>query len=219
MLLAVGAHVVLIRRARPSDEAALAQLLDRCSDETRYRRFHCRISEIPAAYLRRCMQGQPSAHEALVAEWVNTRAFGEHRSSRSPHLVGLASTGPTGEAADVYEMCALVEDGWQRRGIGRALATQLCAHASANGVALIRMELCRSQPRLLAYLVAHTSVTAMRSRGCDVSIDIDVGATAIEAPSSNTIEPSDEPGPIVTLTATAAGPKDQASALRWKFSP
>jgi hypothetical protein len=39
----------MIRRARPCDAVALTAMFGRCSGETRYRRFHGRVTEMPAA--------------------------------------------------------------------------------------------------------------------------------------------------------------------------
>jgi GNAT superfamily N-acetyltransferase len=149
-------------------------MLGRCSVRSRCLRFHGGVTELPAAYLRRCLHGEPPAQEARVAEWVPGDTTGGEPGSRVPHLVGLASAGAVFEASRIHEVCALVEDGWQRRGIGRRLVSELFAHARGNGAELIRLELCRSQPGLLAYVLAHASVVSTRSAGCDVSVDVDV---------------------------------------------
>jgi GNAT superfamily N-acetyltransferase len=151
-------------------------MLGRCSMRSRYLRVHGVITELPAAYLRWCLHGEPPAQEARVAEWVTGETTGGEQGPRVPHLVGLASAGAVFEAPRIHEACALVEDRWQRRGIGRMLVNELFAHARGNGARLIRLELCRSQPGLLAYVLAHASVVSTRSAGCDVSLDIDVCA-------------------------------------------
>ena len=154
-------------------------MLGRCSTRSRCLRFHGGVTEWPAAYLRRCLHGEPPAQEARVAEWVTDETKGGEPGPRVPHLVGLASAGAVFEAPRIHELCALVEDRWQRRGIGRMLVNELFADARGNGAGLIRLELCRSQPGLLAYVPEHGSVVSTRSAGCDVSVDIDVGAAAM----------------------------------------
>lgn len=135
-------------------------MLARCSPRTRYERFHGVVREIPPGYLRRCLYGEEQ--EAVVAELVT----GE--------LAGLASTGPVSGEPDVCELGVLVEDRWQRKGIGRMLADELFAQAHASGIGRVRLELCRLQPGLLDYVVAHLPVAARSGEGCDVTVDVRV---------------------------------------------
>ena len=145
----------MIRALQPDDADALARMVSRCSPRTRYQRFHGVVTEIPPAYLRRCLSGE---HTALVAE-------------EDGELVGLASVGPVFEEPDVPEVAVIVEDGWQGRGVGRTLVAALVEKA---GVAVVRMELCRTS--LLAYVTATFPVVASRGHGCDVTVDVDVSA-------------------------------------------
>jgi len=140
----------MIRAVEPTDAEALARMMSRCSPRTRYLRFHGVVTEIPPAYLRRCLSGE---HTALVAEV-------------DAEIVGLASIGPVVEEP---EMAVIVEDGWQGRGVGRELVAALVAK---TGVAVVRMELCRTP--LLTYLTETLPVVASRQHGCDVIIDVDM---------------------------------------------
>lgn len=147
----------MIRVVRSDDAAALARMLARCSPHTLYQRFHGVVTEIPPAYLRRCLGGE---HLALVSE-VDTE------------IVGLASIGPVFEEPDVAEMAVIIEDAWQGQGVGRALVAALVAKA---GVATVRMEVCRTP--LLTYLTDTLLVIASEQHGCDVTIDVDVRSLA-----------------------------------------
>jgi GNAT superfamily N-acetyltransferase len=138
---------------RPDDVDALARMMSRCSPMTRYERFHGVVTEIPPAYLRCCLTGE---HLALVAE-------------EDGEIVALASVGPVVEAPDVSEVAVIVEDGWQSRGVGRALVAALVAKA---GVTVVRMELCRTS--LLTYVTDTLPVVASEQHGCDVTLDVDV---------------------------------------------
>ncbi len=149
----IRAEHPVIRAVRPGDGAPLADMLSRCTPLTRHRRFHGVVDEIPPAYLRRCLTGE---HTALVAQ-----VAGE--------VVGLASAGPVFEEPDVLEVAAIVEDRLQGRGLGRDLVTAVLAR---TGVAVVRMELCRSP--LLAHLTATLPVVAARHHGCDTVLDVDV---------------------------------------------
>jgi len=143
----------MIRALEPTDADALTRMMSRCSPRTRYLRFHGVVTEIPPAYLRRCLSGE---HTALVAE-----VDGE--------IVGLASVGAVFEEPDVSEAAVIVEDGWQGRGVGRALVAGLVAK---TGVTVLRMEVCRTP--LLTYLTENLPVIASEQHGCDVTLDVDV---------------------------------------------
>lgn len=141
----------MIRTLAPGDVAALARMMARCSPRTRYERFHGVVTEIPPAYLRRCLSGE---HLALVVEDAG-------------EIVAFASIGPS--AGETRELAVIVEDGWQGRGVGRALVSALLAKAGATTV---RMELCRAS--LLEYVKATLPVLASEQHGCDVTLEVDV---------------------------------------------
>ncbi len=155
----------MVRRASPDDVDAVARMVARCSPRTRYRRFHGVVEAVSPAYLRRYLLG--AAHEARVAELVSGR------------IVGVAGIGsPPGEP-DVRELGVLAEDDWQRRGIGRALVSDLFAHAYATRVRLVRLEVCTQQPGLLDHVLAHLPVASARREGCDVTVDVTVDVPAV----------------------------------------
>jgi GNAT superfamily N-acetyltransferase len=143
----------VIRTVQADDADALSRMMDRCSPKTRYERFHGVVTEIPPAYLRRCLSGE---HIALVAEV-------------DAEIVGLVSIGPVFEEPDMPEVAVIVEDSWQGKGLGRALVAAVVAKA---GVTSVRMELCRAS--LLAYVTATLPVLASEQHGCDVTVDVDV---------------------------------------------
>jgi GNAT superfamily N-acetyltransferase len=141
----------VIRAVQPDDVAALTRMIERCSPRTRYERFHGVVTEIPPAYLRRCLSGE---HIALVVE-------------EGEELVALASIEPV--LGETPEMAVIVEDAWQGKGVGRALVAALFAKA---GVTVVRMELCRAS--LLEYVKSTLPVVASEQHGCDVTLDVDV---------------------------------------------
>jgi GNAT superfamily N-acetyltransferase len=148
-------------------------MFGRCSEQTRYQRFHGVVNEMPAAYLRRCLGREPPGQRAFVGELVTGAGPGA-----VPCLVGLASAGPVPGASNVREVGVLVEDDRQRQGIGRLLFAVLLADAHVAGVGLIRLELCRARPSLLAYVLANMDIRATRDSGCDVTVDAAVPAPA-----------------------------------------
>jgi hypothetical protein len=52
--------LIRVRLARPDDREALAQMFDRCTLSTRYRRFHGPVKAIPERYLAEALSGSPS---------------------------------------------------------------------------------------------------------------------------------------------------------------
>lgn len=117
---------VVITRAEPvvapfgaADVPGLLAMHDRCSDETRYHRWHGRTRRFPAGYLAALLAGAPGQLA------VSARVEGE--------LVGVGSAAEV--APGRREIGILVEDAWQHRGVGRRLLAALveaCAAAGAD---------------------------------------------------------------------------------------
>jgi GNAT superfamily N-acetyltransferase len=110
---------VTLRRVTSSGIAAIGAMWERCSLATRTARFHAPVRDIPASYLTAVL-ADPAAHVMAV-------------SQPDGDVVGLASLirGPGGDTA---ELGVLVEDAWQRRGIGQRLAAHLISAAPARGI-------------------------------------------------------------------------------------
>jgi GNAT superfamily N-acetyltransferase len=102
---------MIIRRAVEDDHARLEAMLSRCTRETRYRRFHGFLQEFPEPYFTEALKGPPH-HFALVAE-----THGK--------IVALASCASG-------ELGILVEDSYQRQGIGTRLLKTLVAESGHN---------------------------------------------------------------------------------------
>lgn len=103
-----------VRPARPSDRSALEAMFGRSSDDTLYRRFHGPMGSLAKREIHRI--SQPTA---------------EHRS-----WVAVAAGGVRGTATLVLdrdgtaELAFVVEDDWQRHGVGRALAVAVLEEAA-----------------------------------------------------------------------------------------
>jgi GNAT superfamily N-acetyltransferase len=91
---------------------------ERCSLASRMARFHAPVRDIPASYLDTVLS-DPSA--SLVAVPVPAGA-----------VVALASLVPG--CGSCAELGVLVEDAWQRHGIGRHLVAHLIAAAPAREI-------------------------------------------------------------------------------------
>jgi GNAT superfamily N-acetyltransferase len=140
-----------VRQATPADREALVRMFSRCTLDTRYLRFHAPVKAIPERYLTEALSGS-AFHYALVAclspeERPATDplpALGvlpgpvRHAVPVARHqedagqIVALASCRLTAEG--VAELGVLVEDAWQRRGLGRRLLHDLVTHASRAGL-------------------------------------------------------------------------------------
>lgn len=123
-----------IRPASPGDRAALTAMFERCSSQTRYRRFHGFLHAFPERYLADALSGRPE-HVALVAEI-------DHK------IVALAS------CAD-GEIGILVEDAFQRQGIGTRL---LAALTQLSGPAMLLATIQPDQAWILSLLRHYSNI-------------------------------------------------------------
>ena len=113
------ARGVSVRPVTGSDAHALASMWQRCALTTRIARFHAPVRTIPASYLT-AVFADPAA--SVVAACQHCGA-----------VVALASLVPRA-SQDSAELGVLVEDAWQRAGIGRRLVAHLIATAQARGI-------------------------------------------------------------------------------------
>ncbi|HMD93346.1 MAG TPA: GNAT family N-acetyltransferase [Trebonia sp.] len=139
-----------VRRARRRDRQPLALMLDRCGSETRYRRFHGHVSAFPERYLAEALSGSP-AHFALVAE-----------AAGGGTLVALASCRTV--TAGIAEIGILVEDAWQRLGIGGRLLAEIINHAERTRLTTLRAQLLADQAWITGMLRRHGTCAAVASR-------------------------------------------------------
>lgn len=153
---------VAIRRAGERDRAALTQMFARCTAQTRYRRFHGHVKVLPARYLDEALSGTP-AHVALVAVPSSGPANGA--------IVALASCRVV--AQGVADLGVLVEDGWQRFGIGAALLREIAAHASRAGIGMLTAQVLAEQSWILRLLASYGSSESVTKQGVlDVTVQL-----------------------------------------------
>jgi GNAT superfamily N-acetyltransferase len=140
---------VLIRQVAAGDRTALAEMLARCSDQTRERRFHKYVRCFPEPYLAEALAG-PAAHFSLLAQ-------------AGQAVVALASCVAT--SCGSAELAVLVEDSWQRRGIGARLLSLLVAHADQSGLARLEAWVLGSQAWVLPVLGGYGACEALLRHG------------------------------------------------------
>ena len=138
---------VTIRPVATSDRAALAEMLTRCSSQTRALRFHKFVRCFPEPYLTEALAGC-ATHFALLAQ------AGEA-------VVALASCVTTDRGT--AELAVLVEDCWQRLGVGARLLSLLVAHADQNGLGRLKAWVLASQAWVLPVLGGYGTCEAWLS--------------------------------------------------------
>jgi N-acetylglutamate synthase-like GNAT family acetyltransferase len=130
---------VSIRRPGSADIGALHAMFDRCSADTRRRRFHGNRGGLPARYLTDAVTGL-HGNFSLVAEVADEL------------IVALASCVTV--APDLADIAVLVEDDYQRQGIGSTLLRLLVAHADYSGVGTVQAAVLAEQEWILR-LIRH----------------------------------------------------------------
>jgi GNAT superfamily N-acetyltransferase len=110
-----GASIVL-RQGQPGDADAVFELHERCSANTLFQRYHTGMRTMPRRWLHRLLM--PPRGMSVVAVCGS-------------EVIGLGQLIPgTGEIA---EISLLVDDSWQRKGVGTALMARLAVLAASRG--------------------------------------------------------------------------------------
>jgi GNAT superfamily N-acetyltransferase len=156
-----------VRQAAARDRAALEAMFQRCTPQTVYRRFHGQLKAFPAAYLAEALAGVP-AHFAIVA-CDGPRAVAL-ASCRLADPADAGATGATGGGAaagvnGAAELGILIEDRWQRRGLGRELLARLVAHADSLGLPELHAQMLTEQDWIIGLLSPHGECTSTFSPG------------------------------------------------------
>jgi N-acetylglutamate synthase-like GNAT family acetyltransferase len=121
-------HPLWLRPARPDDLQRLGEMLERCSPETLYRRFHGTTHEPMRREIER----------VAGTNATDTPGTDRHRSWVAVSDDGaVRGTGTLAWRDDTPEIALLVEDAWFRRGIGRSLLDRLAGDARRSGAEAI----------------------------------------------------------------------------------
>jgi GNAT superfamily N-acetyltransferase len=110
----------VVRPTVPEDAPRLVAMFERCSLETRYRRFLAPVRHFPAAHLVDVVKGSP-VRRSWVVEDLDTG-----------DLVAIGSFFRTSRRR--AELGLLVEDAAQHQGLGTQLLDTMRAQACADGV-------------------------------------------------------------------------------------
>jgi GNAT superfamily N-acetyltransferase len=147
-------EAIAVRPVERGDGAAVVAMFERCSERSRYTRFHGPTHDFPAPYLGSILEPPPGV-VAVVAVTIDPY--------RGERVVGLASAHPatahpaTAHPATAHPATAsgagicpadigiLVEDDYQGRGIGRQLLDRLVLSLWDAGDAEIRADILAGQ--------------------------------------------------------------------------
>jgi GNAT superfamily N-acetyltransferase len=130
-------------------------MLARCSSASRFHRFHGFTDGL--AYFGALLRDQPL--DRTVLAW--------HDSS----CVGAATLGVS--ATGVLDLAVLVEDAWQRRGIGTRLAESLLEQSRARGVTNVHADILSDDSHILEALRRIGPLTVSSERGI-YSVNLDL---------------------------------------------
>ena len=109
-----------IRDATSQDSEKLSMMFSRTSSETVYNRFHIPFPQVPE-WMVGLMLGTDDRHkEALVAV-------------AGDEIIGHAMYVRLENSAEA-EMAIIVEDGWQSKGVGKSLLSELDERARRRGI-------------------------------------------------------------------------------------
>ena len=111
---------IYIRIATGHDREKLRGMLARSSPETIYRRFHIPYPEVPEWMLALMLGTDHHDKESLVAV-AEEKIVGHAMYARLEDSTGA-------------EMAIVVEDGWQSKGIGKSLLSELEERAGLRGI-------------------------------------------------------------------------------------
>lgn len=115
---------VRIRPIRPEDQARLIDFHSRLSRQTAYQRFFSVVKRLPLDWARRLANVDYYRRLALVAE---------HEGPDGIELIGVGRYEPT-DQEDTAEVAFVVQDDWQRKGLGTILFREILSAAQVRGI-------------------------------------------------------------------------------------
>jgi GNAT superfamily N-acetyltransferase len=129
--------LVVVRPARSTDRSALTSMVERTSDAALWRRFHGAGRRFVERELDRVVQ-PTDAHRSWVALTADAEIHG----------TATLATGRDGTT----EAAFLVEDAWQRQGLGRMLYAAMAIEAATTGIAQVIGRVQADNERAIRFL-------------------------------------------------------------------
>ena len=174
-----GVAGVTVLRPAVSDTEAVLAMLGRCSRASLFHRFHGFTDGV--AYSVALLRDRPASQTLLA--WSRSACVG----------VATLGVGATG----IVDLGVLVEDAWQRRGIGTRLITSLLDDARAKGVATVHADVLVDDVFILQVL---RQIGPLRVSTESGSFSVDIDLSRKPGQPSGTSFP---PGPKRTLAVVA----------------
>ena len=163
-----------MRALLQTDREGLIALFNRCSPESRRYRFLRMINSLPDSLIDLLVNADGVRHTALV---VTQGAGGDEKIVAVGRYIVLEepSEKAAGKAveANVAEVSFLVEDAWQRRGIGTILLDALAETAREHGVTRFSADVLADNRVMLS---------VFRKAGYALTSNISYGVTHLEFP-------------------------------------
>jgi RimJ/RimL family protein N-acetyltransferase len=160
---AVPATASLVLRAyRPGDRFAVQAMADDLSPTTLYARFLVGVPTLPKAYVERLDTGAHAPDAVLLAVV-------------GPFVVGVGELVVQPRDPRRGELALLVRDGYQRRGIGFALAERLVRHACHHGLAVLEAEALSGSRAIRALVRRHFPGATATPSGPTTHYELDLG--------------------------------------------
>ena len=141
-----------IRPILPEDESRLIEFHERLSPDTAYRRFFTVMRTLPSELAHHLANVDYRRRLALVAEPLG----GEVAA-----VIGVTRLEPM-ESPTTAELALVVEDAWQRLGLGAILLAHILQAGEQRGIADFRADVLTSNQAMLRLLATRTEVTRRR---------------------------------------------------------
>lgn len=140
-----------VRKIRPHDAQLLGAFFAALSPESRRRRFHFGLGEVPQAWLERFTRPDAQGELGLVAVAMQVGR---------EVCIGEVRYAPAEGAPAVREFALVIADAWQGTGLGRGLLERLTRHAARHGVTSLHGDVQRDNlPMLgLARALGHRTI-------------------------------------------------------------
>jgi GNAT superfamily N-acetyltransferase len=176
-----SADVPTVRLATFDDTASLVRMHARCSGDSIYKRYATPLARIDDRFARRLLLAGDGALVATVGDEV----------------VGIASISTCENA--IAEVALLVEDGWQRRGLGTRLLTGAARLARGHGAADVVMRSRTHNPALMSLAFASGLRARIRLDGDTVVVTVGVDGlkplTMVPAATARKASSTEQPTP------------------------
>lgn len=139
-----GGAAIVLRKGIPGDAEAVSALHQRCSMATLFDRYHTGMRTVPRRWLHRLLM--PPRGISLLAVCGHD-------------VIGLGQLIPSADGG-AAEVSLLVEDSWQRQGIGVALLARLAVLAKTGGLSELTAVCLADDDPAIGHLLARLPIAS-----------------------------------------------------------